>query len=233
MPLTKDAIRLLEDRTTQEDFPIAMSDNTGGTTTDTSTIYKALAAAQAEIGNVTKNAENSFFKNAKGKASKFVDLAALTEAVIPVLSKHGLFLNQRLDLIQYTAGGNPTPVLITQIFHESGQFIPASVYPIVTKDANDPQKFGAGVTYARRYAVMAYLSIAAEDDDGNLAATPTPKPNPTRELADLLKAKGINNKEKLAEWMEERYNKKDATLASLTPDQVREAISDVKNTPDF
>lgn len=143
-------------------------------------VYSAFISAQSEIGNVAKNADNNFFKDAKGKPSKFVDLAQLNAAVLPVLTKHGLGFQQRLEFAMDRA------FVVSQVFHNSGQSLPESWYPVITKDQNDPQKFGAGVTYARRYAMMAYFSIAAEDDDGNTAAKPSEK-SARDQLKDVLK----------------------------------------------
>jgi hypothetical protein len=40
----------------------------------------------------------------------------------------------------------------------------------------DPQAEGSALTYARRYALMAMVGIAPEDDDGNAASKPAPRP---------------------------------------------------------
>jgi hypothetical protein len=179
-------------------------------------IYKALIAAQKRIGNVTKSAENSFFKDARGKPSKFVDLATLNDAVFPALHENGLTLIQRLvDTDSGTA-------VSTQIFHESGETLPESFYPVVTKDKSDPQKFGGGVTYARRYSIMAYLGIAAEDDDGNLAAKEPEKPKSVKPaLARKLKDTGVDTAEKFQALAKARGLNVTST-ASLTEAQASE-----------
>ena len=154
-------------------------------------VFAAFIAAQAEIGNVAKNAKNDFFKNAKGQPSKFVDLAALNDAVLPVLNRYGLGFQQRLEFAMDRA------FIVSQVFHSNGESMPESWYPVITKDGNDPQKFGAGVTYARRYAMMAYFSVAAEDDDGNTAAKPPAKTakDELKELLKSMKADGVKFKE--------------------------------------
>ena len=48
------------------------------------TLASALAAAQGEMSNASKNAKNPHFK------STYADLASMRDAVIPVLSAHGL-----------------------------------------------------------------------------------------------------------------------------------------------
>jgi hypothetical protein len=42
----------------------------------------------------------------------------------------------------------------------------------------DPQGMGSAVTYARRYAYMAIIGMAAEDDDGNAASQPVNRQAP-------------------------------------------------------
>jgi len=57
------------------------------------------------------------------------------------------------------------------LIHESGEWI-SSTSSTPSKDATDPQKLGSAITYARRYALGAILSLNIdEDDDGQKAAT--------------------------------------------------------------
>jgi len=126
-------------------------------------VFAAMVKAQAEIGNIAKTALNPHFK------SKFVDLATASEHILPILNKHGLFVIQGVDT------RDNGPVLNTTIYHEDGSSIGGFSYPLVSKDANDPQKLGASMTYARRYSLMAIVGAAPEDDDGNSAATPAAK----------------------------------------------------------
>lgn len=116
----------------------------------------ALAKAQAEMKNATLNKVNPHFK------SKYADLAAIRDAVVPILSKHGL------SIVQGTTAGGAFLVVTTRLMHSSGQWI-QSDYPI-TNDTNKPQAMGSALTYARRYSLAAMGAIAAEeDDDGNAA----------------------------------------------------------------
>ena len=55
---------------------------------------------------------------------------------------------------------------------------------------NDPQKVGGAISYARRYALMTFLGLAAEDDDGQsasdaIAKENEPHPNVER-VADVM-----------------------------------------------
>jgi len=55
--------------------------------------------------------------------------------------------------------------------HSSGEEIKSTIL-ISSKDDNDPQKVGAGLTYMRRYSLTCILGIEEEDDDGNNASKP-------------------------------------------------------------
>ena len=71
--------------------------------------------------------------------------------------------------------------LTTTLAHASGEWI-ASDWPVcpIAETAN-PQRMGAALTYARRYALFTLVGIAGEDDldAPDLAAgTPSPAPSP-------------------------------------------------------
>jgi hypothetical protein len=65
--------------------------------------------------------------------------------------------------------------LETILMHESGEWIQANYTMKPVKD--DPQGRGSAITYARRYAIAAILSLNIDDDDdGNLATHGTASP---------------------------------------------------------
>jgi hypothetical protein len=198
----------------------------------------AFARAQAEIGTLTKNAKNTFFKTPAGKPAGYVDLAAITAAVHPVLASHGLAYIQRME--RDDTGYS----IVSYIQHEDGSSLPESRYPVLTKDQNDPQKFGAGVTYARRYSMMLYLGLAAEDDDGNTAAgnasnvtavsAPNPRDTATANLRAALKAHNHTTKEAVADALSSRFPDA-ANVASLTTEQIVQWTNELTNAdkPNF
>jgi hypothetical protein len=120
-------------------------------------MIKDLIEAQKEIESVEKKAENPYFK------SKYADLNAVIEAVKDPLNKHGFVILQKVMC------GERGPYVETQLIHTSGDCI-SSQTPIYCVKQNDPQAFGSGVTYARRYGLQSLLTLSAEDDDGNKAA---------------------------------------------------------------
>jgi hypothetical protein len=121
---------------------------------------KNLLKVQKEIGALSKKSENPFFKSA------YLDLNDLLNAVKPLLEAEGLIL---LQPINETLVG-------TEIYDsESNELIKGS-YLRIPENITDPQKIGSCITYFRRYTLKSLLAIAEKDDDGQLAAKPTPKP---------------------------------------------------------
>jgi hypothetical protein len=117
----------------------------------------ALAAAQGEMSNAAFNADNPAFKG-----TRYANLAAIRDATIPHLSKHGLALLQTTDV-------NTTEMLLTtRLLHSSGQWV-ESIYPIPVNDR--PHVMGSALTYAKRYSWAAICGVASDkdDDDGNAA----------------------------------------------------------------
>jgi len=136
-------------------------------------IATALVKAQSEMSNPTKGNTNPFFK------SKYADLNAVREAVIPVLNKNGISVLQPLVHI------NGKNFVNTILLHESGEMM-ESFTEIIYNKQNDAQAQGSGITYARRYGLQSFVCVGADDDDGNKASQPT-KIDATR-LETRLKA---------------------------------------------
>lgn len=115
-------------------------------------LLKSLANAKSEIGKMSKDNNNPFFK------SKFFDINQLLEHVEPLLFKHNLVVLQPIE------DGR----VVTRIYHaESGDSISSE---LELPQISDPQKVGSAITYYRRYTLASLLAIQAEDDDGNKAS---------------------------------------------------------------
>lgn len=126
---------------------------------ETSDSVKMIAAAlcelQGKLKPLRRNADNPFFK------SNYTDLSAMTEALYPLLSSHGLSVIQGGD-------GN---TLDTMLLHTSGEWVRTS---LTMPAESNPQKLGSIVTYFRRYALAAITGAVSEgeDDDANAASHP-------------------------------------------------------------
>mgnify|MGYP001169553033 FL=1 len=150
----------------------------------------ALAAAQGEMGNAHKNAKNPHFR------SSYADLASLRDAVIPVLSRHGIALVQLAD-------GDGSSVTVTTRIMGHGESMDCGSLTIPVGGAkNIAQAMGSAITYARRYQIGAVAGVASTvDDDGNALDGLRPQPAPARrspaqEVRGLLKSKiGCTSKE--------------------------------------
>ena len=115
---------------------------------------KRILEIKKQIGNLSKNSENPFFKSA------YLDLTELLNHVEPLLWEHGLILVQ--------------PILDNKvcsiILDQDGNTLLES--HIELPQITDPQKLGSAITYFRRYTLKSLLAIAEVDDDGNKASLP-------------------------------------------------------------
>jgi hypothetical protein len=121
-------------------------------------IYKQLLEVQKEVGAISKDSKNPFFK------SKYFDINKLIEVVNPVLSKHGLVLLQPIE----------DNKVVSRLFDvESEKGVESS---LELPNLTDPQKIGSAISYYRRYTLSSLLGLQAEDEDGNgLKAKPKPE----------------------------------------------------------
>ena len=122
----------------------------------------ALADAQGEVENATKNSQNPHLKN------KYADLAEILNTVRPVLSRHGLAVSQHPS---YSDG---MVHVETIMLHKSGEWMSSTISTPVQKP--DPQGVGSACTYARRYSLAAIVGLSQEDDDGHAASKLKPGP---------------------------------------------------------
>lgn len=140
----------------------------------------ALARAQGEFQTIRKDRSATVTMKSGGQYRyAFADLATVLEAVRPALAKHELALVQlptvrQVDCAAFVA-------IETILAHSSGASI-ATHLELALSDST-PQAIGSGMTYARRYSVLALLGIAAEDedDDAEGAQPRAPEQRPARE----------------------------------------------------
>lgn len=139
-------------------------------------IAKVLPKVQASMGAVLKNANNPAFK------SKYADLGAVIEAVVPALNEHGV------SLLQPASYSGELVNVATMLLHESGQWMRCTLSSPVAK--RDAQGIGSATTYLRRYGLLSMSGVAPEDDDGNAASQPgsgsRPEPKRTEPKAPTL-----------------------------------------------
>jgi hypothetical protein len=116
-------------------------------------INQKLFALQQEIGAISKDAKNPFFK------SSYFDINSLLKNLKPLLGKYKLVLHQ--PIIKGEVHSIIECVDTNEITKPSSLELP---------DISDPQKLGSCITYFRRYTLVSLLGLQADDDDGNLAS---------------------------------------------------------------
>ena len=120
-------------------------------------IYSKLYDLQNELGAISKDATNPFYK------SKYFDINSLIGQLKPLLQKHNLVLIQPIT-------DNQVRSVIVDL---DGGSVESSIQ--LPNDL-DAQKLGSAITYFRRYTLQSLLALQAIDDDGNLAIKKNKKP---------------------------------------------------------
>ena len=122
----------------------------------------ALAKAQGEMQPVYKDKKVAFDTQKNDKVKyKYADLASVWDSCRQPLSAHGIAVVQTMEPKEGLW------VLTTTLVHASGQWM-KSMLPINVNAA--PTALGSSISYMRRYALCAMVSIAPEDDDGQEAS---------------------------------------------------------------
>ena len=118
----------------------------------TMTLNEKLFNLQQEIGTISKDASNPFYK------SKYFDINSLIKQLQPLLKKNRLLLMQPIEedmvMTKIMCLDNETGVV-------SGLRLP---------QLTDPQKIGSTITYYRRYTLASLLALESVDDDANLGS---------------------------------------------------------------
>jgi ERF superfamily protein len=126
-------------------------------------LASALAKAQAELVNPEKSLTATIRSGRPGEGERSFHYAPLSSGLDIVRKTLGQLEIATLQTtaIDQTAG---MVNLTTTLAHASGEWI-ASDWPVcpIAETAN-PQRMGAALTYARRYALFTLVGIAGEDD---------------------------------------------------------------------
>jgi len=180
-----------------------------------SELASALGSAQGEIKDTIKTKEAYGYK--------YADLSSVLAEVRTVFSKHGLSFTQEVTATEKGIS------VKTLLIHTSGEWIEyLTIIPSISlKGTNDAQNAGAGITYARRYAISAIAGISSEEDT-DAAEKNTPKnppqtktqPKATQKAEDKQRKEHdeiINLLEKLKLTYEEKLYK-GSTWVGVTSD---------------
>ena len=175
-------------------------------------LAEALAKAQAVIEGAVKAKPNPAFK------TKYADLSSVWDACREALTSNGL------SVVQSPGHLNEGRMeMTTMLLHASGEWMRGSLsIPLGKVDAHG---YGSATTYARRYALAAFVGVSPDEDDGNAAAAAKPEaprfepkqaptaPPTLAERADRLAAtlKGL----KTADEVRRAYARASALCADL------------------
>src|SRR5712691_9909460 len=126
-------------------------------------LASALAKAQVELINPEKSLTAKIRTGRPGEGERsfrYAPLSSGLDIVRKTLGQHEIATLQTTAIDQAAGMVN----LTTTLAHASGEWI-ASDWPVcpIAETAN-PQRMGAALTYARRYALFTLVGIAGEDD---------------------------------------------------------------------
>jgi hypothetical protein len=185
-------------------------------------LASALAKAQAELINPEKSLTATIRTGRPGEGERsfrYAPLSSGLDIVRKTLGQHEIAILQTTAIDQTAAMVN----LTTTLAHASGEWI-ASDWPVcpIAETAN-PQRMGAALTYARRYALFTLVGIAGEDDIDapDLCAGPTSLSSST-ELEAALQLGYGNSPRRNAGDAHGRGSTKSETRVVLDPAQSAE-----------
>ena len=126
-------------------------------------LASALAKAQAELINPEKSLTAIIRTGRPGEGERsfrYAPLSSGLDIVRKTLGQHEIATLQTTAIDQTAGMVN----LTTTLAHASGEWI-ASDWPVCPiAETAHPQRMGAALTYARRYALFTLVGIAGEDD---------------------------------------------------------------------
>lgn len=127
-------------------------------------LFAALAKAQSEFDIVGKNRSSHY--------GGYADLEELIAATRPALTKNGLSITRKIDIV------DGKQIYIGILGHSSGQFIESKM--ILAPEKNTMQGLGGCLTYLARYTYRELCGVAIsedpEDNDAGNATYSAPKP---------------------------------------------------------
>jgi hypothetical protein len=168
----------------------------------------ALAKAQLAMQNPRFDKVNPAFR------SPYASLAAIRDAVIPMLTAHGI------AVVQSLRGTEAGVECETMLMHASGQWISDTLALPATK--RDAQGLASVSTYCRRYGLQSMVCVVGDTDDDGEGDKGKPEPRKHADVPAKFAA-------------EEKMLRNSGTLAGLKADwaalspEARAALSHVKD----
>lgn len=143
---------------------------------------EAMAAAQKEMPQIKRGGKNSTTN------STYAELDAMSEAMLPIIAKHGFALSFGTDVSPLEKHYRVT----CDVSHIGGHTrryvadVPADLTGMKgTQNKTSTHAFGSTLSYGRRYLKMLIFDVATTDDDGRAASG--------GELIDNVRLKLLND----------------------------------------
>lgn len=141
----------------------------------TEMIAPAWVAALNQLDDIAR----SETANAGTYSYRYATLAQAAQQARDVLGQHDLAVHQSAH------GDSLGAISVTsRVWHTSGEWIESE--PLVMPAKGGPQDVGSAISYARRYALMAFLGLATDDDDGAGAQKAAEEANKPHPLSDRV-----------------------------------------------
>jgi ERF superfamily len=156
-------------------------------------LASALAKAQAELVNPEKSLTATIRSGRVGEGGehtfRYAPLSSGLDIVRKTLGQHEIATVQTTAIDQAAGIVN----LTTLLAHASGEWI-ASDWPVCpVAEMASPQRMGAALTYARRYALFTLVGIAGEDDLDAPDLCRTAPPAPTSPDQSRVRSRNSGN----------------------------------------
>ena len=172
---------------------------------ETDELNTALSKASTEFPKIVVNRQNPYI------ASGYSDLDQIMNKIRPILGKNGLHITQQKRL------HNGTTILITRVWHSSGQWIESRI--LLNPNKNTIEAYGSHLNCMKRFEVMDMLGITVSedpfDDDGEA------------DMEDAKKEMEIGSKLKTL------YKKTSESYDVVTSDQYNEIMLELDNEEDL
>ena len=125
-------------------------------------IYEKLFKIRKDIRSIPKDGSNPYFD------SEYITNNGLIDALDPFFEQYNLMVTQPTTSPTHTG----YVAIKTHIKNLDDPFDEIEFLTELPVSKNDPQAGGSVITYSRRYALISFLRLKAEDDDGNIATMP-------------------------------------------------------------
>ena len=171
----------------------------------TEEINSAIAEASLEFPPIHINRQNPYL------ASGYSDLHEILTKIRPILGKYNLHITQ----IKKQIDGRT--ILITRIWHSSGQWIESRVF--ITPSKNTVEAYGSNLNSMKRFEIMDILGLTVSgdpyDDDGE---------------ADMAEEKEVIE---MGSKLKTLYDKKQESYETITADQYEELLLELDEHEDL